>query len=263
MIATESTALLEGREASAEELGCRLQSAPPEYLQGALDNPALSEEHILEILRNPGAPAHLLQQIGLDPRWTRSYAVKAGLVCHPSTPSAASLHMLPFLFWRDLARVSDNFRLPPPLRRAAENLLKERLQDLALGERMALARIAGRALICVLRNESQEMVISALLNNPRMTEEDLLLMCNTSRSPKVLTRVGQSERWRARPPVRLALARNRHTPLALAVSLLPDLSEEDLRDLSQHRELPQALRSAAVRLLEERRRGAAAERRRT
>lgn len=263
MIATESSALLEGRQASAEELGRRLQSAPPEFIQGALENPALSEEHVLEILRNPGVPAMLLQQIGVDPRWTRSYAVKFGLVFHPATPSAASMHLVHFLFWRDLARVSDNFRLPPPLRRAAENLLKERVQDLALGERTALARIAGRPLIGVLRNEGNEMVISALLTNSRLTEEDLLLMCNTTSSPKALTLVGQSERWRTRHAVRLALARNRHTPVALAVSLLSGLTEENLRDLGQHGELPRALRSAALRLLEERRRGAAVERRRT
>jgi hypothetical protein len=262
MIATESPTWREAREAPAEELGRRLQSAPPEYLEGALDNPALSEEHLLEILRNPGAPASVLQRIGLDPHWTRSYAVKAGLVNHHSTPAAVSLHLINFMFWRDLARVSDNFHLPPPLRRAAENLLKDRVQELALGERVALARIAGRGLIPVLRNESSDMVVSALLNNARLTEEDLLLMCNTTKSPKVLTLVGQSERWSARPVVRLALVRNPRTPLALSVSLLPGLPEADLRDLSQHGRLPRALRTAALRLIEERRRTVAAEARR-
>lgn len=262
MIATETPALEQGRQASAEELGLRLQSAPPDYLQGALDNPALAEEHVLEVLRNPGVPAALLQRIGLEARWTRSYSVKLGLVNHPSTPSGVGLHLVGFLFWRDLARVTDNFRLPPPLRRAAENLLKERVQDLALGERMALARIAGRALIMVLRNEPSDMVIGALLTNSRLTEEDLLLLCNSSTSPKVLTLVGQSERWRSRLQVRLALARNRRTPVALAVSLLPGLREEDLKDLCQLRELPQALRAAATRLIEDRRRSAAMESRR-
>ena len=263
MIATESSALLEGREATAEELGRRLQSAPPDYLQGALENSALSEEHILEILRNPGAPAAVLQQISLESRWTSSYAVKVGLVFHPATPGAASLHLVHFLFWRDLARLSDSFRVPPPLRRAAENLLKERVQDLALGERMSLARIAGRALISVLRNEPSEMVITALLANARLTEDDLLLMCNTSASPKVLESIAQSERWRSRPSVKLALVRNRRTPVSVAVSLLPSLKEEDLKEMVQHRELPNALRTSARRLLEERRRSAALEMRRT
>jgi hypothetical protein len=262
MAASEVTASRRGREATAEELALRLQSAPPDYLEGALDNPALSEEHVLEILRNPGAPAHVLQRLGFDTRWTSSYAAKVGLVCHPACPASVSLHLVNFLYWRDLARVSDNFRLPAPLRRSAENLLKERLPELSLGERMALARIAGRALIAALRNEPNEMVIGALLGNPRLTEEDLLLLCNTSTSAKVLTLVGQSERWRARPPVRLALARNRHTPLALSVSLLPGLSDADLRDLSQHQVLPQALRGAASRLLLERRRVTALETRR-
>ena len=136
------------------------------------------------------------------------------------------------------------------------------LPSLVTKEYRTLARIAGRALITALRNEPNEMVIGALLSNPRLTEEDLLLLCNTSSSPKVLTLAGQSERWRTRSSVRLALARNRSTPLALSVSLLPGLSESDLRDLSQHQSLPQALRSAASRLLLERRRATALETRR-
>jgi hypothetical protein len=253
MVATEGLTLDQAREASPEELALHLQSAPPAYLQGAIENPALSEEHLLEILRNPGAPAHLLQRIGLETSWTRSYAVKAGLVNHPSTPSATCLHLVNFLFWRDLVKVADNFRLRAPLRRAAENLLRDRLQDLALGERITLARIAGRGIINALRNESNEMVVSALLNNPRVVEEDLLLLCNRSHSPKVLSTIGQASRWRARPSVRMALARNPHTPLVLSVSLLQGLNEEDLKDLSMRADLVQALRQAATRILHERR----------
>ncbi|MEE9219746.1 MAG: hypothetical protein V3U98_11840 [Acidobacteriota bacterium] len=254
MIVTNSLTRHQAREASAEELARNLQSAPPEYLEGALDNSALSEEHVLEILRNPGASASLLQRIGLDMSWTRSYAVKAALVGHPSTPAAVNLHLVNFLFWRDLARVSENFRLQPQLRRAAETLLRERLQEMALGERIALARIAGRGIITGLRNETNEMVVSALLKNSRLVEEDLLLLCNKSRSPKVLGAIGRSDRWRCRPAVRLALGRNPRTPLSVSVSLLCGLIDEDLKDLSQRADLPQALRRSASGLLQERRR---------
>ncbi len=252
MIATENLTSDQARNASAEELALNLQSAPPHYLEGALDNPALSEEHLLEILRNPGTPAHLLQRIGSETSWTRSYAVKAGLVNHPSTPAATSLHLINYLFWRDHVKIADSFRLRPQLRRAAENLLRDRLQDLALGERITLARIAGRGVINALRTESNEMVVSALLNNSRVVEEDLLVLCNRSRSTKVLTTIGQSPRWSARPTVRMALARNPRTPLVLAVSLLQRLSEEDLKDLAMRGDLTQALRQTALRILHER-----------
>ena len=115
-----------------------------------------------------------------------------------------------------------------------------------------MARIAGRGVINALRTETNEMVVSALLNNSRVVEEDLLLLCNRSHSPKVLATIGQSPRWRARPTVRMALARNPRTPLVLAVSLLQGLSEEDLKDLTMRADLTQALRQAALRILHER-----------
>ncbi len=71
-------------------------------------------------------------------------------------------------------------------------------------------------------------------------------------SPKVLATIGQAPRWRTRPTVRMALARNPRTPLVLAVSLLQGLSEEDLKDLTMRADLTQALRQAALRILHER-----------
>ncbi|HEU4402526.1 MAG TPA: hypothetical protein VFT43_10520, partial [Candidatus Polarisedimenticolia bacterium] len=133
----------EGRTADPGTLTRALPGAPLAYLEGALANPTLSAEHLLLCLRNPAAAAPFIARLCRNATWLKSYDVKAAIVLHPRTPRAAAMNLVAFLWWRDLARVSDRAALAPSLRRTAERLLAIRVQELALGERIALARIAG------------------------------------------------------------------------------------------------------------------------
>src|SRR5262249_33993838 len=132
--------------------------------------------------------------------------VKTAVVFHPKTPRHLALLLVQFLWWRDLARVADHQPLPAPLRRAAERLLSVRLQGMALGEKVTLARIASRGVIAALRQEDSPMVIRALLQNPRLTEEDALAIAGARSTPgPVLQALAEDNRFASRPAVRKAL----------------------------------------------------------
>src|SRR5881628_2617773 len=104
-------------------------------LTAAMRNPNLTPEHVSLITRSRSATEALLRRIASEPRWAAEYQVKAGLVRNPRAPRAATMSMVKHLFWRDLALVSDDVRLGPPLRRLAEKNLLDRLPELAVGER--------------------------------------------------------------------------------------------------------------------------------
>src|SRR5512145_1702872 len=61
-----------GRSDDRPSLGLALPAAPPEYLLGALDNPALGPEELALLLENRGATAEILARIGRTPGWMRS-----------------------------------------------------------------------------------------------------------------------------------------------------------------------------------------------
>jgi hypothetical protein len=238
------------RSAGALELVRALPAAALPYLRGALDNPVLVEEHVVLIARSRAADAALLQRIGADPAWARSYQVKAALVRNPKSPKALAMNLARFLFWRDLAAVADDPYLAPPLRRLAERILSDRIPEMAVGERIALARMAGRGLVGRLLEEADPMVLEALLWNGRVTEQDLVVKAGDAETPpEVLDLIGRHPRWSARYNVRTALARNPRTPLAVSLGFLTSMTERDLAALADLPAAPVVLRLACRRIL--------------
>jgi hypothetical protein len=242
-----------GRAAPAGDLSSRLTNAPLAYLKGALANNVLAPDHLLLILKNPAVVAPLIAQICGNRGWIASYDVKAAIVLHPRTPRASAMNLVSFLWWRDLARVADRAKLAPPLRRTAERLLASRLQEMALGEKISLARIAGRGVLSALRRDGDPMVVRALLQNPRLVEDDVLAIASgTATAPSTLRTLAEGERWVARPAVRKAIARNPGTPRAVALRLLQGLSTMHLRELARAPRVPVLVKVAAQRLIESR-----------
>ena len=245
----------EGRTASPEALTLALATAPPPYVEGALSNPALDPAHLLIALKNPSISGPLIVRISRQKAWIKPYEVKAAIVLHPKTPRAVAMNLVTFLWWRDLVRVVDRTVLPPPLRRTAERILSIRLQELAVGEKVTLARIASRGLIPALRGEEDPLIIRALLHNPRLLEEDALaIACAGRTSGPVLRVLAEDARFAPRPAVQKAIARHRETPVAVALHIVQGLSTRDLKDLVRSPRVPGLVKVAAQRLLEARRR---------
>ena len=242
-----------GRTCSARELADRLATAEPAFLEGALENRGLDEELVLLLLHNRGATGSVLQRLSSEDRFRRSYNIRRDLAHHPNTPRAIAMGLVHHLFWRDLALCADDYRVPPPVRRIAVKLLESRLEDLALGEQITLARTGGRSVVLVMRRTRQEPVALALLENPRLVEDDLVAMAAIPDTPPpILDVIARSRRWMQRYRVRMALLQNRRTPVGTALTLLPGLLRRDLESLALHPERPRLLRLSAVRVLRQR-----------
>ncbi len=233
---------------SGEELYSILTSTNRTRLLLCLANPLLSEEHILSLLRNPHITKEIIQAV--HDRFNKSYKVQFGIVNCPKTPYSLSMRLLQMLFWNDLVRIVENYRLFPPLRRAAENYLREKVSGLTLGEKKTLARTAPRSVIGMLKTEVEPSVLGCLLRNPRFVEEDLMMIINNEFTPvEVLETIAADRQWTNRYPVRLALVRNLRTPLHTTLSFLSKLQKKDLEVLAQDPLTPHLVRAAADRIL--------------
>jgi len=243
-----------GREAPAEDLARRIAAAPALFLQGALENPSLTSAHILLCLKNPAADGPFILRLTRNPGWMKIYEVRAAMVMHPRTPRILALNLVTRLWWRDLARVSDARGLAPTLRRAADRLLALRIQEMAVGERIALARVAGRGAIAALRSDPDPAVIRTLLFNPRVVEEDAVGIATGRQTPaEVLGALAESARWACRPPVRKAIARHPATPAPAALRAVQGLPTTALGELIRAPHVSTLVRVAASRLIEARR----------
>lgn len=243
-----------GRTASAETLALELDRAPLAYLEGALANPLLQPRLVLAILqKNRSVTGPLIVRISRNRAWLKPYEVKTAIVLHPRTPRVVAMNLVQSLWWRDLVRVADHTALVPPLRRAAERFLSVRLQELATGEKIALARIATRGVIGVLRRQNDPMVIRALLQNPRLLEEDALAIALARGTPPpVLQALAEDARFSLRPAVQKALVHNPETPPAAALRLVQHLTPRALKDVAHAPHVPALVKVAALRLIEAR-----------
>jgi hypothetical protein len=122
--------------------------------------------------------------------------------------------------------------------------------ELPLGVRRAAARAQDRNMLDRLLYDRNPRVIRLLLNNPRLTERDVIKITATRpTAPAVLEEVAAHRRWASRYRVRKALACNPYTPTPIARRLLPTLMRQDLHHVAGTRGLDPALKALAQELL--------------
>ena len=221
------------RFANAAELFRLIRDADAATLHAALDNPNCEPAHILMILRHPHADEQTVHRILQHPEWLSHYKVKAGLVNCRTTPLHEAMRFIDELFWFDLVQVSLNYRVDPRLRRMAERRILMQFEQLAVGERMTLARIASRTLLIQLRNiENHPKVLISMLRNPRLMEEDLLVLLSRPGLPvEFIRKLATLPQWALREQVRMALLRHPHTPTHVAIQIASHMTRGQLRRL--------------------------------
>lgn len=124
-------------------------------------------------------------------------------------------------------------------------------RPLTLGERKSLARTRQRSLIQRVVRDPHPDVIRILLDNPSLTEEDVVRICAIRpNDPEVLQTVYRHRRWVVRYRPRNAILRNPDTPLDTALLLAPLLRKAELREAATSSELTAPLRLSCKRILE-------------
>jgi hypothetical protein len=148
---------------------------------------------------------------------------------------------------------------PPPQRAYAEPRDKAdaRLAHLTLGHKKAMARAQRDPdLLARLAAEGDPVVVRELLRNAQLTEPFVVrIAARRPCRPGTLRCVFESRRWRTRPAVAIALARNPFIETELALKLLGGLRAADLHDLARDGVLHPLVRAVAARLAEARERG--------
>ncbi|MEP7133262.1 MAG: hypothetical protein ABI914_08845, partial [Acidobacteriota bacterium] len=128
-----------------------------------------------------------------------------------------------------------------------------RLSDLAVAERIDLARIVGRGTLVVLRLDPDPRVVAALLDNRFAIEGDVVQSAaRAGAPPEVLEVIAAHPRWSLRPAIRSTMLRNAALPVPSALPLLPRATRDDLELLRSGPRTPTLLRACAERVLADR-----------
>lgn len=126
-------------------------------------------------------------------------------------------------------------------------------RELTLGERRALARRPQRKWIERLLRDPHPMVIELLLQNPKLTQTDVLRLVTSRRvRANILGAIVRCERWLSDGHVRQALILNPATPPSITIPLLFLCTRPQLREIKSTTNLLLGLRATAAELLQRR-----------
>jgi hypothetical protein len=221
------------KSAPAGELSSLIHETDEQTLLALLENPAVEEPHVIQMLERLDLSANVLAAIAEKGKWTASEGVRLRLARHPRTPRRFALALLRQLYLFDLVRLSLLPSTPAEIKRVAEELIVTRVPHLPVGQKLTLARRGTSRVAGALLAEGHPQAIKLTLANAFLTESQILKVLAKPGVPeRVVAAIAQHPKWSVQYNVRVALIRNPHTPVPVVLAFLPNLTVRDLKDLA-------------------------------
>ena len=153
----------------------------------------------------------------------------------------------------NIQRAIDNERLERGEVSAERVSLIRKVMFMNVKDRMKLAMKGDREARGILIRDSNKLVCSAVVKNPRVTEQEVEnISAMRTVAAEVLRLVAMNRSWARSYTVIHNLARNPRTPIPTAMNILPRIRTKDLRIISENRNVSETVRRQAYRLTQTR-----------
>jgi hypothetical protein len=152
----------------------------------------------------------------------------------------------------------DNRVLPAELKEenkpeGASKSLYVQIQTMTVSEKTKLALRGNKGARTLLLRDPSRTIRRYVLQNPRITNEEIVALVRNRGTEDELLRVVAGNRdwikYYQVKLVKLGLVENPHTPLAVAMHLLPLLQKRETRNLARSKNVPTVISTQAKRLM--------------
>ncbi len=132
-----------------------------------------------------------------------------------------------------------------------EHLSKYQLaQSLGIAEKIKTALTGDKEWRKILVKDSNKLVSSGVLKNPRLTEPEVLTILKSSvQNDEIIRIICANKEWVKNYQIRKALVENTKTPLAHALRFLGTMSEKDIAAYAKSRNISSVIATQARRML--------------
>lgn len=171
----------------------------------------------------------------------------------PLTPAAApAVTTAPV----DEAEAADAVELEPATEAEAgeeeeekEGGLYKQILSMKVSHKIKLALKGNKEARGILIKDSNKMVCTSVLKNPRISEGEVATIAGSKSAIEDLLRlIGANNQWMRNYQIKLALINNPKCPAGISAKILPQLFDKDLNALAKSKGIPGALRQNAERL---------------
>ena len=131
-----------------------------------------------------------------------------------------------------------------------EKTFQERLANMTVPEKVKCATKGTREMRSILIRDPNRMVAAAVLSCPKVNDaevESFAKMGNVSED--ILRAIAMNRAWTKNYGTLLALVKNAKTPVALSMNMMQRLNASDVKKISTDRNVPEALRVAARKVV--------------
>ncbi|TAL25848.1 MAG: hypothetical protein EPN94_04490 [Nitrospirae bacterium] len=129
----------------------------------------------------------------------------------------------------------------------------QKVQNLTVSERRLLAMRGGREIRSILLKDTNKQIILSVLTNPKITESEVEIFAHSRSIPDdALRAITKNRDWMKSYGVLLAVITNPKTPAGIAIPLLNGLKLRDLAAIEKNKNVAEALRTAAKKLVQSR-----------
>lgn len=127
--------------------------------------------------------------------------------------------------------------------------LIRRIMFMNARDRMSLAMKGDREARSILIRDSNRVVATAVIHNPRVTDQEVEnIAAMRTVADEVLRLISLKPNWARSYPIIHNLVRNPRSPIPTVIGILPRIRTKDLKNLAQNRNVSEATRRQALRL---------------
>ncbi|MCL4558647.1 MAG: hypothetical protein M1491_08490 [Deltaproteobacteria bacterium] len=132
---------------------------------------------------------------------------------------------------------------------AGKLTLYQRIQKMTVSQKIKLALLGNKEARTILLRDSNRVVVESVMKSPRITDGEILGIANSRNvSEDIIRMIAGNREWQKSYRVRQALAGNSKTPVPIALRLLETISKQDLKNLSNSKNVSSVVASAAKRM---------------
>jgi Domain of unknown function (DUF4388) len=129
-----------------------------------------------------------------------------------------------------------------------------KILNMGVAEKIKLAMLGNKEARSILVRDAKKMVAVAVAKSPKITISEVEAISKSRQvCDDVLRQIAATKEFMRSYSVKVNLCNNSKTPVPIAMKLLPQLREHDLRKLAKSKNIPQAIATHARRLAEAKR----------
>lgn len=132
----------------------------------------------------------------------------------------------------------------------AKRSLSGKISKLSVAEKIKLALMGNKEVRSILIKDSNKLVSTAVLKNPRITDGEIVKITQDKNvNEEIIRLICHNNNWTQNYAVKYNLVLHPKTPLPMALKFLPSLSVKDLASVAKSKNIPSALATNARKLL--------------